>query len=131
MKIAILASMSFKKKIIEVQESLEGLGFIVGTPYETASLNYSKKDHDRFKKELDLISANYQYVKSHDVVLVINLTKSGIKNYIGGNSLIEMAFAHIMKKNIYLLNPIPNMIYTSEIEAMNPIILDGDLKKIE
>jgi len=41
-----------------------------------------------------------------------------------------MSFAYILKKKIYLLNPIPDMIYTDEIIAMHPIVLNGDLTKI-
>ncbi len=131
MKIAILSSMSFKKEIIRIAKELEKLGHKVGTPYETAKLSYSKRDHDRFKDEQDLIRANFDYVKNNDAVLVANKTKKGIKNYIGGNSFLEMGFAYILNKPIYLLNPIPEMLYTKEIEAMKPIILNGDLEKIK
>jgi len=131
MKIALLSSMSFKKKIVANKKNLEKLNYTVGTPYETAKMSNSKKDHDRLKKEQDLIRANYNYVKTHDAVLVLNYSKSEIKNYIGGNSLIEMSFAYVMNKQIYLLNNIPDMKYSAEIEAMNPIILNGDLEKIK
>ena len=58
------------------------------------------------------------------------LEKNNIKNYIGGNSFLEMGFAHILNKKIFILNDIPEMIYTDEIEAMQPIALRGDLTKI-
>lgn len=130
MKIAILSSMSFKKKIIEYKNILESHGHIVGMPHETANLRHSKKAHDRLKKKLDLITANYTYVNNHDAVFVLNLTKAGIKNYIGPNSFIEMVFAHILKKKIFVLNPIPKMIYSDEIESIKPIVINGDLAKI-
>lgn len=130
-RIAILSSMSFKKKIIELKLALTDLGYEVGTLYETANLNHSKRTHDRLKKELDLISANYNYVNANDAVLVLNFTKGGTKNYIGGNTLIEMAFAHIQKKPIYLFNSIPKISYRAEIESMKPIIICGDLSKIQ
>jgi predicted RNA-binding protein with PUA domain len=60
----------------------------------------------------------------------VNITKNGIKNYVGGNALIEMAYAHVLDKKIYLLNPVPDMNYKDEIEAMSPTILNGDLSKI-
>lgn len=41
-----------------------------------------------------------------------------------------MAFAHVLDKKIFLLNPIPEIPYKDEIVAMQPIILDGDLAKI-
>ncbi len=64
-------------------------------------------------------------------MLVLNYNKNNIPNYIGGNTFIEMAFACVLNKPIYLLNPIPDISYTSEIEAMQPIILNGDLKMVD
>jgi len=57
--------------------------------------------------------------------------KKGVKNYVGGNSFLEMGFAFILKKKIFLLNDIPEMPYTSEIVAMKPICLKGNLEKIQ
>ncbi len=42
-----------------------------------------------------------------------------------------MAFAHVLNKKIFLLNDISAMIYTDEIEAMQPVVLNGDFSKIE
>jgi hypothetical protein len=122
--------MSFKKKILAYRKVLEIMGHKVETPYETLDLKLSKKKHDKLKNDLDLIRANFSYVNRNDTIFVLNLSKSGIKNYIGPNSLIEMSFAYILKKKIYLLNPIPDMIYTDEIIAMHPIVINGDLRKI-
>jgi len=58
------------------------------------------------------------------------MDKNGIGNYIGGNTLIEMAFAHVLNKKIFLLNPVPEISYKDEIIAMQPIILNGNLEKI-
>jgi hypothetical protein len=41
-----------------------------------------------------------------------------------------MAFACVLNKPIYLLNPIPDISYTVEIEAMEPIILNGELDMV-
>jgi hypothetical protein len=42
-----------------------------------------------------------------------------------------MAFAFALDKKIFLLNPIPKMSYTDEIEAMKPIILNQNLNEIK
>jgi predicted RNA-binding protein with PUA domain len=63
--------------------------------------------------------------------LIVNIDKKDICNYIGGNTFLEMGFAHILNKKIFLLNEIPEMIYTDEILAMQPIALNGDLSKIK
>jgi hypothetical protein len=61
----------------------------------------------------------------------LNHDKNGISNYIGGNSFLEMGFAYVQNKKIFLLNGIPDIaLIRQEIEAMTPIVLDGDLSKI-
>jgi predicted RNA-binding protein with PUA domain len=67
---------------------------------------------------------------SSDAILVLNFDKNGVKNYIGGNTLMEIGFAHVHDKKIFLLNPIPDMPYKDEIEATDPVVLSGDLSKI-
>ena len=45
-------------------------------------------------------------------------------------SRLEMGFAHVLGKKIFLLNGIPDMHYKDEIRAMQPVVLDGDLNGI-
>jgi hypothetical protein len=55
----------------------------------------------------------------------------GIKNYIGGNTLMEMGFAHVLDQKIFLYNPIPEIpYYKSEIEAVKPTVIHGNLSLI-
>ena len=45
---------------------------------------------------------------------------------------MEIGFAHVNNKKIFLLNPIPEEVsYTDEIEAMADIILNDNLTKIK
>lgn len=45
---------------------------------------------------------------------------------------MEIGFAHVLNQKIFLLNPIPDIrFYKTEIEAVKPVILHGDLSKIE
>ena len=45
---------------------------------------------------------------------------------------MEMGFAHVNDKKIFLLKPIPEEVsYVDEIKAMADVILDGDLSKIK
>lgn len=62
--------------------------------------------------------------------MAVNEKKNGIENYIGGNTFLEMSFGHVLDKPVYILNNIPKLSYTSEIIAMQPIILKGNLSKI-
>ena len=135
MKIAICASLKVHDQIISAKHKLEDLGHTVILPW-TTELIYKKKmtfkDIPAFKRKNKsyAITLHFDKIKQADAVLVVNPTRKGIKHYIGGNTLMEMGFAYYSKKSIYLLNPIPKMIYTEEIQAMKPVILNNKLNKI-
>ena len=96
-------------------------------------LRIKQKDGDadfRKKAKEDLIKRYFRIIKDSDAILVVNIDKKGIKNYIGGNTFLEMGFAHVLNKKVFLLNNIPDVSYRDEILAMQPIILNGDLSKI-
>ncbi len=82
------------------------------------------------KKENDYIRAHYAFVVWSDAVLALNHDKNGISGYIGGNTLMELGFAHFHRKKIFLLNPIPQMQYTDEIVACQPTVINGDVGSI-
>lgn len=133
MYITICGSVSFAKEMIEIKENLEQRGDIVVVPanienYASGTMDIENKWE---KMELDVIRAYYEKIKNSDAILVLNYDKNNISNYVGGNSLIEIAFAHVLNKKIFLLNPIPQMSYSDEIEAMKPIIINRDLDKIK
>ena len=73
----------------------------------------------------------YDAIFNSDAILVLNFDKRDIKNYVGGNTLMEIGFAHVNDKKIFLLNPIPEDVsYVDEIKAMVDNILEDDLNKI-
>ena len=81
---------------------------------------------------MDAIREFWRVMQSADAVLVLNFDKNNIKNYIGANTLMEIGFAHVLNQKIFLWNPIPEMDYCkSEIEAVKPIIIDRDIRKIK
>ena len=44
---------------------------------------------------------------------------------------MEIGFAHVLNQKIFLLNPIPDIVYyKTEIEAVRPVILNGDISLI-
>ena len=93
-------------------------------PEETSS------ESTKNKIEQDLIRDYFEKIKSADAILVVNVDKRGIENYIGGNAFLEMGFAHCLNKKIFIMNSVPSMIYTDEILAMQPTVLKGDLSRI-
>jgi len=130
MKIVICGSMTFEKEILKFEKNLIKLDHKVIVPFSTKEI-IGKKAHDKLKVDRDLIRYYYHEIKKSDAIFVPNFTKNGIKNYIGGNTLMEIGFAYVLRKKIFLLNPIPKMNYADEISAMKPIILNGDLGKIK
>ncbi|MDD5032429.1 MAG: hypothetical protein PHR36_05345 [Patescibacteria group bacterium] len=136
MKIGIISSMQFTDQMLEYRDKLRELGHdafltdlhktLVGKTDEEIE---KIKLHQKYN--LDAIREFWRMMQGADAVLVLNLDKNGIKNYIGGNTLMEIGFAHVLNQKIFLLNPIPEMPYCkTEIEAVRPVIIEGDLKKI-
>jgi nucleoside 2-deoxyribosyltransferase len=82
------------------------------------------------KNKDDLIKRYYNKINEADAILVLNIEKKGIANYIGGNTFLEMGFAYVLNKKIYLFNNIPELSYKDEMVAMQPLILNGDFSKI-
>jgi hypothetical protein len=41
-----------------------------------------------------------------------------------------MGIAHFLNKKIFLLNPVPELSCAVEIQLMDPVLLNGDLGKI-
>ncbi len=137
MKIGVAGSMQFTEEMIRVCEELEKLGHT--TFMSKFKDNYvGKTDEEKETQKLydkythDAIREFWKPMQDADALLVINKDKHGIKNYIGGNSFLEMGFAHVLGQKLYLMNPIPDMpYYGTEIIAMNPIVINGKLEEIK
>jgi nucleoside 2-deoxyribosyltransferase len=135
MIICLCASLKVHHQIINLKHQLEVHGHQVILP-KTTNLIYQGKlllkdlDKHKLKHSSENVVKHFDNIKKADVILVVNSTRKKIKNYIGGNTLIEMGFAYYLKKPIYLLNSIPKLSYSEEIRAVKPIILQGELSKI-
>lgn len=141
MKIVICGSNAFRQQMVDYQEKLEQIGheaiihphyiqFVKGGRRDILD-RIDKGEHAQVKKENDYIRWYHRAIKNSDAVLILNFKKRDIENYIGGNTLMEIAFAYVNNKNIFLINPIPSKLnYKDEIEAMEPIILEGDLSRL-
>ncbi|MFA5954681.1 MAG: hypothetical protein WC817_04055 [Patescibacteria group bacterium] len=142
MKIAICASLDFTYEVEKLANELRARKFDVHIPITSGKILAGEFSLDSIKDEkksgkfsdraiqYDSIRAYWNVINDCDVVLVANYDKKGIKGYIGGNVFLEMGFAHVLNKKIFLLNNIPKMSYSDEIKAMQPIVLRGDLSKI-
>jgi hypothetical protein len=136
MKIGVVGSMQFTEKMIAIKDELKGMGhdsFLtnLASPFVGKSDEEKEKIKIDQKKNKDAIREFWKLMQGADAIIVANYDKHGIKNYIGGNTLMEIGFAHVLNQKIFLLNPIPEIpYYKTEIEAVKPVILNGDLSKI-
>jgi hypothetical protein len=136
MKIAICGSMVFAEKMVQIKRKLEESGHeALISQFAEGYLGKSEKDKEKLaiddKKEHDAIRKFWELIKKSDAIFVLNYDRKGIRNYIGGNTLMEIGFAHVLNKKIFLMNPIPDIeFYNSEIEAVRPVILEQDLNAI-
>ncbi|MFA5946255.1 MAG: hypothetical protein WC802_05115 [Patescibacteria group bacterium] len=144
MRIYVLGSNYFMKEMVESKDKLCALGFDGWIhPHYEALVRGERPEHlDRWfngargeraaiKRENDYLKVHYAHILESDAILIVNLEKRGVKNYIGGNVLIEMGQAYVNNKKIFLLNDLPvEASYIDEIESMDPICLHGDLKNI-
>ncbi len=135
MKVIICGSISAADEIKKVQHQLEARGDEVEIPEGVKDMNKRRlegaaSEKAEVKIKHDLIRGYFEKMKNYDAVLVVNPEKKGISGYIGGNTLIEMSFAHILNKKLFCLYPLPELSYTSEILAMQPIILNGSIEDL-
>ena len=140
MKIVICASSTFRKEMVDFRNKLNQMGHqaIIHQIYEELVVGKMpeligriEKEHAKVKREYGFIKWYYNAIVNSDGILVLNYDKGGIKNYIGGNTLMEIGFAHVNDKKVFLLNPAPEGVsYKEEILAMIGVVLNGDLSRI-
>lgn len=144
MRIYILGSSSFMKRMVEVTDLLVGMGVdafihndyreLVEGKREEQLRRFNNGEEAQIKIEYDYLRSHYKHILECDAVLFVNDTKNGIENYIGGNVLIEMGQAYVNNKRIFFLNGMPTdprLTYLDEIVAMQPICLNGDLGQLK
>ncbi len=150
MIITICSSLDFTPRTIEIKKKLEERGHRVNIPYFTQKVMDGETSYEEFMKKkerdggdillrksvsVDLIKRYWDLIRGSDAILVLNLKKKGIDNYIGGSVLMEMGFAYGHGKKIFLFNPVPKrnerIHYVDEILDMEPIILNGNLDKLD
>jgi len=135
MRIGIVGSMQFTERMVEYRDRLNELGHdayvtdlheaLLGkTPEEKEAITIDQKNNS------DAIREFWRAMQGGDAILVLNYERRGIENYVGGNTLMEIGFAHVLDQQVYLLNDIPDMQYRSEIEAVKPVVINGDISLI-
>lgn len=135
MIIVICGSIKFYDEMVKTKKQLERLGHKILMPVKAEGVDYWEEDNMKrveAKKKFGFINKHLDKIDESDAILVVNVTKKEIENYIGANTFLEMGFAYFRKKKIYLLNPLPNQPYIiDEMLTFEPIVLDGKLDAIK
>lgn len=140
--ITVCSSANFYRQVVELQSTLEELGYKVLIPhnaqmmkdsgdYEVSHYKTWYGNADDYDKKADCMRWHFDEIAKSDAVLVINNEKHGVPNYIGGNVLMEMALAFYQRKPIYLCNEVPTESpFLEEVLGMGSVPLHGDIKKL-
>lgn len=140
--ITVCSSANFYRHVIDIKNLLEGLGYQVLVPSNALEMertgdfdvNHYKtwfEDSKDYHKKAALMLEHFEEVEKADAILVVNNEKHGIKNYVGGNVLMEMALAFHRKKPIFILNGAPEESgFLEEILGMNPVFLHGKVEDL-
>jgi hypothetical protein len=146
MKITICGSINFIDEMSALEKRLLDLGHEVKMPpqkfTDESGKEWDATDYYAYKKSQPFddpeflknhtyrITNHFEKIVWCDAILVANVTKKGIENYIGANTLMEMGLAFHLGKKIFLLNPIPEMDLKEEVVGLMPTVIGGDLTKI-
>jgi hypothetical protein len=138
MTITICGSISFMDRMEGLATPLTKQGFKeifrpigVGGHEKEFKESVTMQEDGQRKIDLDLINMHWHKILKCDCILVANYEKKGIPGYVGGNTFLEMGFAFVTGKPIFMLNPLPEMGYSSEMQGMQPIVINGDLRMIK
>lgn len=138
MKIVIGGSMTFAKEQIEAKKYLEQKGHTVLVTDDIDAYVNSSQIKQSFAEELkisleyDIMRSFFNQIAESEAFLVCNYEKNGVKGYLGTSVLMEIGLAYYLNKKIYLLYDIDkNQKYALEIAIVNPVILNGDLSRID
>lgn len=126
MKITLCGSLTFSKEMEQLSLKLSALGHTVQLPEAVARQLVVASDKWKKNNGYDPIRLHQAKIASSDAILVCNFDKNSVVGYVGGAVLMEMGFAYVLEKKIFLLNEIPKLSYSDEIEAMKPIVIHGN-----
>jgi hypothetical protein len=120
--------MSAYSRLLDVQEALAACGIDAVVPdvdddiaatSTTAQLNAAKRG-------AALRHMHRIRDRGTAAVLIVNVDKYGVPDYIGPNTFAEVAVAFALGRRVFLWQGIPQM-YRDELEAWGAISLHGDL----
>lgn len=128
--------MHFTKEILKAQRELMSKGHEVLVPLFTKECIDTPEMNCNYElnAEHDFLMVHFNKISESDAILVINNRRHDVDGYIGGATLMEIGLAKFLNKQIFILNELPSkekIGYMFEIKLIKPVILKGDLNKID
>jgi len=126
--------MQFEQEMNDVANKLQALGYETEKPNSVEGHAYGESQNLDEIADLKqgFIREHFAKIDQSEGILIVNCDKKGIAGYIGGNTLMEMTYAFAQGLDIYTLYDLPNDVtYANEIDAMMPIILDGNINNLD
>lgn len=129
--IVICGSMTFHDKMVEIRDLLVKNNIHTIIPEEENEFikNFSSKEFNDFKRKASNRYLSKIRGKGVYGVLVVNEEKKGKANYIGANTLVEIAMAFCWNRHIFLLNDVYKPL-KDELIAWNATVLKGNLNEM-
>lgn len=126
-KVVLCGSMQFIEQMRMWKDKLEKRGYDVDTPtlFDFHQVRDKEGDLEKFYEIKRRETKNhFEKVEGADMLLILNYDKNGVRNYIGGNTFAEVAYAVALNYcdrrqiDIRTLNPIPlSLPYSEELFA--------------
>ena len=130
--------MTFAREQLKAKRKLERNGHSVLLTDNIKDYANSPNIKKSFEEELqlclkyDIMRGFFNKIAESDAFLVCNYPNKDIGGYIGTSVLMELGLAYYLNKKIYLLYDIDqSQKYALEIAIINPVILNGDLSKVD
>lgn len=130
-RVVICGSMAFYANMVEQRSLLRELGVKSVMPDPDTDVFHTMDEDDSLATKRTASMKHIRRVRDGKTfgILVLNLDKHGIPDYIGPNTFAEVAIALAHYKRIYLYQGIPTF-YRDELVAWGAVPLNGDLSRL-
>jgi hypothetical protein len=136
MNLFLCTSKHLYDKVPTIKNDLEARGHVVTVPNcfddpmkEEKMKELGPEAHREWKA--GMIRLQREKILANNGILVLNFEKNGQPNYIGGATFLEIYQAFDLGRKIFLYNPLPESTFTDELRAMGPIVIHGDLDRVQ
>ena len=133
MRIVLSGSMRFEADIDSVARALEARGHRVHVPTPTprgVDLG-ALDDRELVDLKAAFLAEHLDAIRGADALLVVNVDTAEARGYVGASTLVELAFATALGVPTFLLHPPGRQPHRLDALAMRPVVIAGDLDRLD